>query len=455
MKKILLVLLPVCFIACQKKIAGTSQPNPVIGEAHTFFNRVLSQKLPANSANFRANQVRVADWDEAKVLSLSVGMAVVVPVQFDRKFYLHTDLADPYLLDISQVTKLVFYRDASGFRYEVLTFVPDSTAITDGMIFTGILLSEDWSGNSLMGPERIGGPERMGEAATVSGGSARSVMTDDFAVSVCTAIEGYNYAVGDEENGESWEETTCTMYGLGSSGAGSSSGLSGSDYSDVGGGVGGAAVIVRVAPPNTHIANVAAYFSCFTNVGGSDHTYTVTLAVDQPVPGTRETWTVTSGGPSGSSEASNVFNVGHTFLIFTESYGNTTITRNIGFYPSIIVSPGSPSSPGEFSDDETHPYNIGGSYTVTNAQFYEMLNFIISVNNSSYLYNLNSNNCSTFAINTFAQAGINLPRTIGTWPKGSGNDPGDLGEDIEAGNIQNMKVNTAPAANHINVGQCN
>ena len=449
MKKILLLLLPVCFVACQKKIAGTSQPNPIIGEAHTFFNGVLSQKLPANSANFRANQERVADWDAATVKNLSVGATVVVPIHFENKLYVTTDLAGAYLLDLSQLTKMVLYRDSSGFHYQVLTFIPDSNAIKNGAVFTGILLSEDWSGNSLMGPER------MGEAATVSGGSARAVMTDDFGVLVCTAIEGYNYAVGDEENGEAWEETSCTIYGLGSSGAGGSAGLSGSDYSDVGGGAGGAAAAIQIAPPNTHIANVAAYFSCFTNVGGSDHTYTVTLAVDQPVPGTRETWTVTSGGPSGSSEASNVFNVGHTFLIFTESYGSTTITRNIGFYPSIVVSPSSPSSPGEFSDDETHPYNIGGSYTLTNAQFYEMLNFIISVNNSSFLYNLNSNNCSTFAINTFAQAGINLPRTIGAWPKGSGDDPGDLGEDIRTDNIPNMKVNTAPAVNHVNVGQCN
>jgi hypothetical protein len=121
----------------------------------------------------------------------------------------------------------------------------------------------------------------------------------------------------------------------------------------------------------------------------------------------------------------------------------------------LTVRPSSPSSAGEFSDDENHQYNISGSYTVNNAQFYDMLNFIISVNNSSYLYNLNSNNCSTFAINTFAQAGIDLPRTVGTWPGGSGNDPGDLGEDIKAGNIPNMSVNTAPSANHGNVGQCN
>jgi hypothetical protein len=148
-------------------------------------------------------------------------------------------------------------------------------------------------------------------------------------------------------------------------------------------------------------------------------------------------------------------NVGHTFLILTESYGGTTITRNIGFYPSTMVWAASPSSPGQFNDDDNHSYNISGSFTLTNSQFFNILNFISSANNSSYLYNLNSNNCTTFVLNSMAQAGINLPRTVGTWPGGTGNDPGDLGEDIRAANIPNMSVNTAPANSHPNVGQCN
>ena len=67
MKKILFLLLPVCFVACQKKIASTSQSNPLIAQAQAFFNGVLSKKLPLNSANFRANQVRVPIWDQAEV----------------------------------------------------------------------------------------------------------------------------------------------------------------------------------------------------------------------------------------------------------------------------------------------------------------------------------------------------------------------------------------------------
>jgi len=449
MKKTLILLLPICFIACQKKIASTSQPNPFITQAQTFFNRVLSQKLPLNSANFRANQVRVPVWNQAKVLILSVGPAVVVPVHFDSHLFVRTPLAPSNLLDLSLLTKLVIFRDSTGqFSYQVLTLIPDSNAIADNNVFSGVVLSEDYSGNSLTSSGRIGQP------LTGPTTSPRPVIADDMVVSICTEIDGYNYAVGDADNGEAWEESTCTLYSFGGGSGAGSSALSGTDYSDVGGG-GAATVSMLIAPPNNRIASVPAYFGCFTNIGGSDHTYTVTLAIDQPVSGTRDAWTVISGGLTGSTQASNVVNAGHTFLIFTESYGNTTITRNIGFYPSTAVRPSSPSSPGEFSDDENHDYNISGSYMVNNAEFYEMLNFIASANNNTYLYNLNSNNCSTFAINTLAQAGINLPRTVGSWPGGSGCDPGDLGQDIRTGNIPNMSVNTNPSANHNNVGQCN
>ena len=202
------------------------------------------------------------------------------------------------------------------------------------------------------------------------------------------------------------------------------------------------------------IQSVKNYFQCFTNVGGSDHTYTITVCVDQPDPGTRAPWTYTDGGPTGSSNTGNPFNVGHTFLILSESYSGTTITRNIGFYPSTTVSPISPASPGVFNDDDNHSYNISGSFAVNSAQFFSALNYITAANTSSYLYDLNTNNCTTFALNAAAQAGIALPRTVGTWLDGAGNDPGDLGEDIRSSSNPNMTKNTAPANSHPNVGQC-
>ena len=92
MKRTFLYLLLLCFMACQKRIASTTQPNPFIVQAQTFFNGVLSQKLPPVSANFRANQVRVPDWDQAVVKNISVGPAVEVPIHFEKRLYVTTAL---------------------------------------------------------------------------------------------------------------------------------------------------------------------------------------------------------------------------------------------------------------------------------------------------------------------------------------------------------------------------
>jgi hypothetical protein len=72
------------------------------------------------------------------------------------------------------------------------------------------------------------------------------------------------------------------------------------------------------------------------------------------------------------------------------------------------------------------------------AQFFNAVNFVSQGNTPGYLYNLNTNNCTTFVINAAAQAGMTLPSTIGTWLDGSGNDLGDLREDLRTGNIPGM-----------------
>src|SRR3984957_9839747 len=147
MKRTFLFLLLLCFIGCQKKITSTSQPNPLIIQAQNFFSGILTQKSLPNSDNFRANQVRDAQWDQAEVKNLSIGPVVEVPIHFEKKLYINTGLVRSYFLDISQLTKLVLYRNSSGFHYQVLTFIPDSNAIVKAGVFTGIILSEDWSGN--------------------------------------------------------------------------------------------------------------------------------------------------------------------------------------------------------------------------------------------------------------------------------------------------------------------
>jgi hypothetical protein len=327
MRKTILFLLPLYFIACRKKLTITAPPNPFITQARTFFADSVVNSGPVVS--YRAKQPKTIQWDLAQYISLPTA--------------------------------------SSALTAMVVTSFPDSIFFKNPLgKFTGIKSLEDWQGNPIS------------KLLYSSNGT----------------IKTYHPPTG----------------------IGGVPGIN-----TLGGGAGGvdarksSAAGVVVTSGNSIIQSVSHYFQCFTNVGGSDHSYTVTVCVDQPRPGTRTPWTLTPGGLNGSIEVGNVVNVGHTFLILTETYGATTITRNIGFYPSTRVWVASPSSPGQFNDDEYHKYNISGSFKLNNAQFFNILNFIISANNSSYLYNLNSNNCTTFVLNAMAQAGINLPRTKGTW----------------------------------------
>ena len=71
------------------------------------------------------------------------------------------------------------------------------------------------------------------------------------------------------------------------------------------------------------------------------------------------------------------------------------------------------------------------------------------------MYNLNTNNCTTFAINALATGGIKIPATTGTWGlAGYGDDPGDLGEDLRTKNIPGMTMESGDYA-HTNFGVCN
>jgi hypothetical protein len=148
-------------------------------------------------------------------------------------------------------------------------------------------------------------------------------------------------------------------------------------------------------------------------------------------------------------------NVGHTFLIFTENIGGSTITRNVGFYPATNVSPFTTSvAQGALNNDESHGYNISASFTVNNTMFFNMLAFVSQGNTSGYNYNLSTNNCTSFAINALAAGHIYLPSTIGYWYDGVGNDPGDLGEDIRNSNAPGI-IKSTVFSSHPNVGTCN
>ena len=71
------------------------------------------------------------------------------------------------------------------------------------------------------------------------------------------------------------------------------------------------------------------------------------------------------------------------------------------------------------------------------------------------MYNLNSNNCTTFALDAMDAGGVSIPSTVGTWAfNGQGLDPGDLGEDIRGMQLGSNMTRSTVGSGHPNVGTC-
>jgi len=454
MKRILFILLPLlCFLACQKKAIHEPSTTKLISTAQKYFYDSVFQK--GTPTRYRAAQPKKIIWNEARVDSFNGVQAVYVPLVYSGAMVETSSLAGNVRFHLNYLTRLVIYCGSdSAFHARVITSLPDSNYFKNpNGNFTGINLIEDWLGNPI-------GKYLYTSDGKVKSYQQKTIQVNEVEVTeTCYSIEGYNYSGGDPDDGYYWsEDAGCEVNYIGGESAGGGSSSSSGSAGGPGGGSTSPIItpvipVFSIAPPNNIISSLPAYFSCFTNVGGTDHSYKVSVCVDEPEPGSRTPWDVQDA--SGSSANNNPVNTGHAFLILTESYGTTVITRNVGFYPATKVSPLSQTAEtavGVYNNDQAHEYNISGTMNLTNAQFFQILNYC--EDNSAMNYNLNTNNCTTFVLNAVAQAGINLPRTIGSWPGGSGDDPGDLGEDMRTGNIPGMTVNTSPASNHMNVGIC-
>jgi hypothetical protein len=180
------------------------------------------------------------------------------------------------------------------------------------------------------------------------------------------------------------------------------------------------------------------------------------VCVDQPEPGSRDAWALTSSGVAGSSAGANPVDAGHVFLVLTENFGGYSIVRNVGFYPQTNVFPWSSSAQGQLNNDDGHAYNISLTINVDNAQFFNILNYISQGNNPGYMYDLNTNNCTSFVIHALEAGNVNLPATVGSWSDGGfGYDPGDLGEDIRTMPLLSNMTRNTTYNDHPNKYTCN
>ncbi|WP_142688234.1 hypothetical protein [Chitinophaga polysaccharea] len=189
-------------------------------------------------------------------------------------------------------------------------------------------------------------------------------------------------------------------------------------------------------PPDKLIADLQKYFGCF-NIN-STSTYNITLYVKQPIPNSRIVVSDGYGNKLPSSLDLNSLTVGHTFLGFSQSGGSSTpVNRYVGFYPSTMVSPFLPETSGVIADNSNTSYDVSVTFTVSGAQFKTAMDQFSAATKGNY--NLNWNNCTDVCISALNIVGLNVPKTIGSWPLGQGANPADLGEDLRRFNSPSIK----------------
>jgi hypothetical protein len=423
--------------------------------AQSFFNQSIAVQSPevnsvGDSRYFLPRRcAKSPSWDKALTVHSEGNSILVVPVEFSQPFYLASSF-NKKNYDADDITRLLIFRDRSGnLDMRWISFFPDS--VYSGRNFSGILFVENWDGSSSM-KIKIGEDGRVALAkmdSTVHG-QTQIDEAPNALIETCYTISGYTTSPANPGEIYYWSEPAGCSYTYDFSDETIATGMNLSSLKLVGSGLNilGAKMIIIPGGDNI-IGNISDYLKCFTNIAGNGYSYNITVCVSQPVPGTRQTWGYTG---SGSSATGNPVSVGHTFLILKESGPSGDIVRNVGFYPRDAVSPVSPSAPGELDNDQNHQYNISVTIPVTGSGFFNILNYLSG--STDFIYDLNTNNCTTFALQAMRMDGINLPATVGHWPDGSGYDPGDLGEDLRSMTLSAGMTRSTNGLAHPNLGTC-
>ena len=164
--------------------------------------------------------------------------------------------------------------------------------------------------------------------------------------------------------------------------------------------------------------DIREYLKCFGINSNSNSIFRVVIYVDQVLPGYRS-FNLNSSNSS----------PGHVYVGLEEYSNGQATVRHLGFYPNDLVNPITPSSDGHAQEDD-RAYDVSLTIEVEWGQFLGIVSSLEGAAGAEY--NLNSNNCTHYALNACSDNGISLPRTIGTWWGGSGLNPSDLAEDIRS-----------------------
>lgn len=154
--------------------------------------------------------------------------------------------------------------------------------------------------------------------------------------------------------------------------------------------------------------------------------YAVVFHVKQPV--------------RGKPQIFKLANTGHTFITLIKYNSDSTYASiSFGFYPKkdnlLSATPIIPSTSSTFKDDSEHAWDEVLGKFISKRRFNKILALTQQYHNISY--HLCKNNCTDFGLKAAALAGLDIWDTKGSWPLGSGNNPGVTGQSLLQGRFDN------------------
>jgi hypothetical protein len=142
----------------------------------------------------------------------------------------------------------------------------------------------------------------------------------------------------------------------------------------------------------------------------------------------------------GKSKIFKLTNTGHTFITLIKYNSDSTYAAiSYGFYPKkdnpLSATPIIPSTSSTFKDDSEHAWDEVLGKFISKRRFNKILALTQQYHNIAY--HLSKNNCTDFGLKAAALAGLKVWDTKGSWPLGSGNNPGITGQSLLEGKFDN------------------
>lgn len=440
---------------CKKNELTTPGYQADILSAKYYFEKNYSEvRSDIISNQSLLTRSKLPDWEKATAQSGTYGPVIVVPVKNKIPFLISTGLSPNQFYNSETISKLYIFKNGQGeYETTLAYYLPDSTSDDTG--FSGLLLIANWNGTQKQAYHLNNNGQYI--KYDIHDNKTTKYSSSSRAQTICIYSEGWNYSAGDP-NGFRWT----TLIGCYDIGTTYNPRPYVSEKIPALGGTGGGGIKPGTIAPSpiptkmnflvesghNPISSAKEYLKCFQTNDANNY-FAVRVCVSQPNPGTRNTWNVND--PISTAVTKESLLVGHAFLFLTQS-GSKNIMRNVGFYPSGIVTPGNPNSPGMLNNDEGGDYDISITVGLSGQQFSLLLAYIEMA--AGKAYNLNSYNCTNFVLDAMKAAGINLPYTQGTWPGGSGLNPGDLGEDLRSMPLQGNMFRNTNETPHLNQGLC-